>query len=90
MESMSENTIKPSPLRLAAAVILGIVVGFFLFLIITLGIGLFNDMLGTALPVSTNFAENIYSAVILVVLLLVCIGGCVWLVWKTPPTPEEE
>ncbi len=86
---MTENTIKPGPLRVAAAIILGCVVGFILFFIIALGIGFVNDRMGMNIPVNLLFAENIWSAVLLVVLMAASIIYFCWKVWTTPPTEEE-
>jgi hypothetical protein len=38
------------------------------------------------IPVSMQFAENIYSAILLILSLAVCITGFLWLVWTNPPT----
>jgi hypothetical protein len=82
---MGENSSRPSILRIIAAVFLGIVVGFFVFFGITLVLGALN------IPVSMQFAENIYSAILLIISLAVCITGFLWLVWTNPPTePESE
>lgn len=75
-----------SALRITAAVIAGIFVGFFLFFVIAIILGLFAETTGFA--VSTNFSENAFSAVLLAGLILLCIGAFVWKVW-TSPTPEE-
>ncbi len=55
---MTENPPKPSALRITAAVILGVFVGLFIFFGIALVIGIFNDTMGTNIPVSTQFTEN--------------------------------
>ena len=87
---MAENFSRPSILRIVAAILLGIVVGFFVFLGMALILGVLN------IPVSMQFAENILSAILLIISLAVCIGGFLWLVWTTPPTepaleePAEE
>jgi uncharacterized membrane-anchored protein len=80
---MAENSSRPSILRIVAAVFLGIVVGFFVFFAITLVLGALN------IPVSMQFAENIYSAILLIISLAVCIGGFLYLVWTNPPTEAE-
>jgi hypothetical protein len=77
---MAENFSRPSILRIIAAIFLGIVVGFFVFFAITLVLGVLN------IPVSMQFAENIYSAILLILSLAVCITGFLWLVWTNPPT----
>ena len=87
---MTEKSPRPSTLRIVSAILLGIVVGFFVFLGIALILGAMN------IPVSMQFAENILSAILLTICLAVCIGGFLWLVWTTPPTepaleePAEE
>jgi hypothetical protein len=81
---MGENSSRPSILRIVAAVFLGIVVGFFVFFAITLVLGALN------IPVSMQFAENIYSAILLIISLTVCIGGFLYLVWTNPPTETES
>ncbi len=81
---MARNYSRPSLLRIAAAVLLGIVVGFFVFLGMALILGALD------IPVSMQFAENILSAVLLIFSLAVCIGGFLWMVWTTPPLETEE
>ncbi len=92
---MAENTSNPSALRIVAAVILGIFVGFFIFFGIALVIGAFNDMTGLNIVVSTNvnLAENVISAILLAVIIIICIGLFVWKVYTTPPSepgPDAE
>jgi hypothetical protein len=88
---MAENTSNPSALRIVAAVILGIFVGFFIFFGIALVIGAFNDATGLNIVVSTNvnLAENILSAVLLAIIIIICIGLFVWKVYTTPPSGQE-
>ncbi len=83
---MVENRTAPSLIRVIAAILLGFFVGFFLFLIVALVIGAVNNMLGTQIPIDLLIAENIYSAVTLIVIISLCIGGALWLVWRTPPS----
>lgn len=81
----------PNSLRLAAAIILGIIIGSILFFIVALFIGTFNDLSGMHLSVSTDLVENIWSAILLVVLILISVILLCWKVWTTPPTiPEED
>jgi len=75
-----------SALRITAAVIAGIFVGFFLFFVVALVLGLFTET--TGFSVSTNFSENAFSAVLLAGLILLCTGAFIWKVW-TSPTAEE-
>jgi hypothetical protein len=88
-DSMPENPPKPSALRIAAAVILGAFVGLFLFFGIALVIGALNDTMGTNIPVSTQFTENLISAVLLVAIILICVSFFCWKVLTTPPTTPE-
>jgi hypothetical protein len=80
---------RPSLIRILAAILLGFFGGFFLFLIVALVIGGVNGLLGVQIPVNLLIAENIYSAVTLLVIILLCIGGALWLVWRTPPSEPE-
>ncbi len=86
-------TANQDPLRLAAAVILGIITGSILFFILALVIGIFNDMAHMNISVTTDVAENLISLILLVVLILVCVAGFWWKVTTTPssePEPEKE
>jgi len=87
---MDNKTSTPGILRLASAVILGIIVGFILFLIAALFIGMFNNWMGMDIPVGTDVAENLISAILLVIFVIGSIIGFCWKVWTTPPTEEEE
>lgn len=86
---MVEYTAHQKNLRIAGAVILGIFVGFFLFLIVALIIGAVNDSLGTNIPIDMLFAENIWSAILLVVIIGFCIGVLCWRVLASQPTTTE-
>ncbi len=79
-------TAKPDPLRAAAAVILGIITGSILFLIVALLIGLINDWAHMNIPVTTLVAENVFSAILLIVLIIVCIAAFYRKVATTPPS----
>jgi len=87
---MDNKSSTPSFLRLIAAVILGIIVGFILFLIVALFIGMFNNQMGMNIPLRMDVAENVFSAVILVIFIIGSIIGLCWKVWVTPPTQEEN
>jgi H+/Cl- antiporter ClcA len=89
MSSMAEYTAYQKNLRIAGAVILGIFVGFFLFLIVALIIGAVNDSLGTNIPIDMLFAENIWSAILLIAIIGFCIGVFCWRVLASQPTPTE-
>jgi phosphate/sulfate permease len=86
---MPETPPKPSALRITAAVILGIFVGFFLFFGIALVIGAFNNTMGMNIPVSTQVTENVISAVLLVAIIIICVAVFCWKVYTTPPTTPE-
>jgi hypothetical protein len=80
---------RPSLTRVLAAILLGFFGGFFLFLIVALVIGAVNNALGMQIPIDLLLAENIYSLVMLVLIEVLCIGGALWLVWRTPPSEPE-
>ena len=84
-------TANPDPLRVAAAIILGIITGGILFLVVALLIGAVNDMAHMNISFSTNVAENIFSAILLVVFIIACVAGFYRKVVTTPPSePEQE
>lgn len=87
---MAENMQRPGMLRIAAAVILGGIIGTILFLVVALGIGVVNDNLGMQIPVNLLIAENIISAIILVLFIIIGIGGMCLQVWNTPASYEEN
>lgn len=87
---MAEKAERPNMLRIAAAVILGCIIGTILFLIVALGIGIVNDKMGMQIPVNLLIAENIFSAILLVLCILVCIAGLCWQVWNTPPSDTDR
>lgn len=77
-----------SALRITAAVIAGIFIGFILFFVIALILGLFAET--TGFSVSTDFSGDAFSAVLLAGLILLCTGSFVWKVWTSPSTEETE
>jgi formate/nitrite transporter FocA (FNT family) len=88
---MTEKIQKTNPLRLIAAVILGIMVGAILFLVVALVIGAFNDRSGMNIPINMLVAENIFSLALLLILMVASIGYFWWKVSTTPPSePETE
>ena len=87
---MNEKTTTPSLLRLAAAVFLGLIVGFILFFIAAMVIGGFNQLIGMNIPVGLDIAENLLSAILLVIFVVGSITGFCWKVWTTPATEVEE
>ena len=86
---MAETNENPSALRLFAAALLGIALAFIVFFIVTLGIGLLNDSFHMGIPFTLDFRENLFSAVLLGALIIICIAGFMWMVYKTPPASEE-
>lgn len=86
---MEEKTVKPTWLRIISSVILGGVVGFILFLFVALIIGAVNDQMGMTIPISLRMAENIWSPILLIVLIGFSIAGLWWKVETTPPTEPE-
>jgi hypothetical protein len=82
---MAEISSKASLWRLVGAVILGFFVGTGLFFCVALVIGMINDLSGSNIPIGTRVTENLGSAFILVVLIVICIAGFSWRVWTTPP-----
>jgi len=85
---MAENK---DPLRIIAAIILGIITGGLLFLIAAIGLGIINDRLRMNLSISLDIAENVFSAALLVLFIGLCIAFFYWKVATTPPTvPEPE
>jgi heme/copper-type cytochrome/quinol oxidase subunit 2 len=90
MHFMNEKTTTPSLLRLAAAIFLGLIVGFILFLVAALFIGMFNQLMGMQIPIGMDVAENILSAILLVIFVGGSVGLFCWKVWTTPATEEAE
>ena len=86
---MAETNENPSALRLFAAALLGIALAFIVFFIVTLGIGLLNDSFHMGIPFTLDFRENLFSAVLLAALIIICIAGFMWMVYRTPPASEE-
>jgi hypothetical protein len=87
---MSEKATSPGLLRLAAAVILGCIVGTIVFLVVAMGIGVVNDRFGMQIPINLLIAENIFSAILLVAFILISIAGFCWQVWNTPSSDAEK
>jgi len=83
---MTDQAAKPDLLRIVSAILLGCIVGVILFLIFALGIGMLNDRMHMELPINLLVAENIFSAAILAILVIVCIAAFLRMVWNTPPS----
>jgi hypothetical protein len=90
MHFMNEKTNRPSLLRLAAAVFLGFIVGFILFFISAMIIGSVNHLMGMNISIGMDIAENILSAVLLVIFVAGSIALFCWKVWMTPATEVED
>ena len=86
---MGEKMAKPTWLRIAAAVILGGVVGGILFFIATLVIGVINNQMGIAIPINLQIAENVLSLGLLILLMGLSIAYFWWKVETTPPSEPE-
>jgi hypothetical protein len=87
---MTSSPKRPDILRLAAAIILGCIIGTVLFLIVALGIGALNDRMQMNIPINLLIAENVFSAVLLAVFIIASVAYLCWDVWVTPPTKPEE
>lgn len=89
-ETMDGKTTKPTWLRIAAAVILGGMVGGILFVIAALIIGAINDLMGMTIPINLRLAENAWSSLLLVIFIGFSIAGFWWKVETTPPSEPEN
>lgn len=87
---MTDTSATPAPLRIISAILLGCIVGVILFLIAALGIGVVNDRLHMNIPLNMLVAKNIFSAVLLVILIIVCIAIFLRKVWTTPPSEPAD
>ena len=83
MEAAHQRT---DPLRLISAIILGGIVGVIFFLVVALVIGVINDNMHTGIPVNLLIAENVISAVLMAVFIIIGIAYFVRKVMTTPPT----
>lgn len=86
---MSKNAERPGMLRIAAAVILGGIVGSIFFLIVAMVIGVVNDKMGMMIPVNLLIAENVFSAILLILFILLFIGVFCWQVYHTPHSDQN-
>jgi hypothetical protein len=86
---MDEKMAKPTWLRIAAALLLGGMIGGILFLIAVLIIGALNDLMGMTIPVDLRIAENLWSAVLLVIFIGFSIAFIWWKVETIPPSEPE-
>lgn len=83
MEAAHQRT---DPLRLISAIILGGIVGVIVFLVVALVIGVINDNMHTGIPVNLLIAENVMSALLMAVFILLGMAYFVRKVMTTPPT----
>jgi hypothetical protein len=86
---MDETMAKPTWLRVAAAILLGAMIGGILFLIATLIIGAINDSLGMSIPINLRIAENLWSSVLLVIFIGFSIAFLWWKVETSAPSEPE-
>ena len=70
---MTENSSQSNVLRYIAAVILGCIVGAIIFLVVALFIGFFNEKAHMQIPINMMIAENIFSAALMAILVIVSI-----------------
>ena len=85
---MAEN-VETNPLRIVAGIILGAVTGVIGFFIIALILGIIEDMSGISTGITVNVAENIWSAIILLIFVVAGIAYFYWKIKTTPPSKEE-
>jgi uncharacterized protein YqhQ len=89
IDTMSKKVKSPGWLRIAAAIILGCIVGSVIFLIVALGIGVINDRMGMQIPIDLLIGENLFSAILLVLFIVISSAGFCWQVWKTPSSDND-
>jgi tetrahydromethanopterin S-methyltransferase subunit C len=88
---MDENVAKPTALRIAASVILGIIVGGILFLIVTFFIGVINNQYKwMGIPIDLQITENVFSLGLLILFIGFSIAYFWWKVETTPPSIPES
>src|SRR5512136_3431219 len=88
---MAETMAKPAALRVAASVILGVIVGGILFLIITFFIAMINRQYQwMGIPIDLQITENAISLGLLVLLIGLSIAYFWWKVETTPPSVPES
>jgi hypothetical protein len=89
IDTMVKNAERPGILRFAAAVILGCITGTILFLVVAMGIGVVNDTMGMQIPINLLVAENIFSAILLILFILACVAGLCWQARNTHTTDRD-
>ena len=74
--------LESATLRRVAGVILGAVFGVIVFFVLVLVIGIANDSFSLGIPLDTNIAENIWSAIMLLASIILGIVVVFWAVMK--------
>jgi tetrahydromethanopterin S-methyltransferase subunit C len=88
---MVENMVKPTALRIAASVILGVIVGGILFLIVAFFIAMINKQYKwMGIPIDLQITENVLSLGLLILLIGFSIAYFWWKVETTPPSIPES
>lgn len=88
---MVENMAKPTALRIAASVILGVIVGGILFLIVAFFIAMINKQYKwMGIPIDLQITENVLSLGLLILLIGFSIAYFWWKVETTPPSIPES
>lgn len=88
---MAENLAKPTMLRIAASVILGVIVGGILFLIVAFFIAMINRQYRwMGIPIDLQITTNAISLGLLILLIGFSIAYFWWKVETTPPSEPES
>ena len=88
---MDETVAKPTALRVAASVILGVIVGGILFLIVAFFIAMINRQYRwMGIPIDLQITENVVSLGLLILLIGLSIAYFWWKVETTPPSVPES
>jgi hypothetical protein len=88
---MAENLAKPTMLRIAASVILGVIVGGILFLIVAFFIAMINKQYRwMGIPIDLQITNNVLSRGRLILLMGVWTAYFWWKVETTPPSEPES
>jgi hypothetical protein len=88
---MNEPVAKPAALRVAASVILGVIVGGILFLIVAFFIAMINRQYRwMGIPIDLQITENVFSLGLLILLIGLSIAFFWWKVETTPPSEPES
>jgi hypothetical protein len=88
---MNELVAKPAALRVAASVILGVIVGGILFLIVAFFIAIINRQYRwMGIPIDLQITENVFSLGLLILLIGLSIAFFWWKVETTPPSEPES